>query len=86
VAFGYEAWVIQTRDQRTYTGFLASDGGDSVVIRDLGGEQRLIPAREIVLRERQRSSIMPDNIALGMTPQELVDVVEFLAAARGGAP
>ncbi len=79
IAFGYEAWVFTTKDQQTYTGFLLGDG-DTVFLKDISGESRLIPAKDITYRGRERSSIMPDNIALGMKPQELVDLVAFLAS------
>lgn len=84
IAFGYEPWVITTRDQTTYTGFILGDG-DNVMIKDIAGENRMIPARDIVAREKQKTSIMPDNIALGMKPQELVDLVDFLVSGPGGA-
>jgi putative heme-binding domain-containing protein len=79
IAFGYEPWVVTTKDQQTVTGFILGDG-ENVLIRDVAGEHRMIPAKEIAHREKQKTSIMPDNIALGMKPQELVDLVEFLVA------
>jgi hypothetical protein len=42
----------------------------------------MIPVKEIASRQKQTLSLMPDNIAVGLTPQELVDVVEFLVAAE----
>ncbi len=84
IAFGYEPWVISTRDQTTYTGFILGDG-DNVMLKDIAGENHMIPSRDIVVREKQKTSIMPDNIALGMKPQELVDLVTFLVSGPGGA-
>jgi putative membrane-bound dehydrogenase-like protein len=78
IAFGYEPWVVVTRDQQVFTGFILSDG-ETLVLRDVAGEMRFLPKQDIVTREKQPASIMPDNIALGMKPQDLVDLVEFLS-------
>jgi putative heme-binding domain-containing protein len=81
IAFGYTPWVIMTKDQQVYTGFILSDG-DSVVLRDVAGQTRIVKKDQIEQKEKQPGSLMPDNIALGMTPQDLVDLVQFLSAGR----
>lgn len=82
IAFGYQPYMLMTKDQNTYTGFIVSDG-DMIVLKDASGEHRFIPAADVVERQRQTLSLMPDNIALGMKPQDLVDLVEFLATTSG---
>ncbi len=77
IAFGYEPWLITLKNDDTYTGFIIADG-ETVVLKDVSGQRHTIPATEIVRREKQPLSIMPDNISLGLTPQELVDVETFL--------
>jgi len=81
IAFGYTPWVIMTKDQQVYSGFILSDG-DSVVLRDVAGQTRVVPKAQIEQKEKQPGSLMPDNIALGMSPQDLVDLVQFLSAGR----
>lgn len=85
IAFGYQPYVLVTKDQSTFSGFIVSDG-DTVVLKDAAGEHRFIPAADIKERQRQVLSLMPDNIALGMKPQDLVDLVEFLATTSGATP
>ncbi|MCI0542027.1 MAG: c-type cytochrome [Verrucomicrobiales bacterium] len=77
IAAGYEPWLIETTDGETYSGFLVSDG-DTVTLKEPTGSTRAIPAKQIASRQQQKLSLMPDNIALGLTPQELVDLVEYL--------
>ena len=84
IAFGYEPWIITTKDQQSYTGFLVGDG-QTVLLKETSGETRMIPAKEITQRQNEKVSLMPDNIALGMKPQELVDLVEFLARGPGAS-
>ena len=84
IAFGYQPYVVVTKDETTYTGFIVADG-ETLVMKDAAGETRFIPAAQIAERQRQSLSLMPDNIALGMKPQDLVDLVEFLATTSGAA-
>ncbi len=84
IAFGYEPWVISTKDQQTYAGFVVGDG-ETVLLKELTGETRMIPASTIAQRQKEKTSFMPDNIALGMKPQELVDLIEFLASTPAAA-
>jgi len=79
IAFGYEPWLIRTRDGQVYSGFILADG-ESVVLKESSGEQHTFPADAIVRRTRQSLSVMPDNVALGLSAQELADLVEFLMA------
>jgi len=82
IAFGFQPYVIVTKDGTTYTGFIIADG-EMLVLKDAAGETRFIPAAQVAERQRQSLSLMPDNIALGMKPQDLVDLVEFLATNNG---
>jgi putative membrane-bound dehydrogenase-like protein len=77
IAFGYEPWLIRTSDGQIYSGFILADG-ESVILKETSGEQRTIPAAEVVMRKKQEMSVMPDNVALGLSAQELTDLAEFL--------
>jgi putative membrane-bound dehydrogenase-like protein len=80
IAFGYEAWIVQTTDGEVYSGFILADA-DTVVLKESSGEQRQIPKGKIKKRVKQPMSVMPDNVGLGLTAQELADVAEFLLKA-----
>jgi putative heme-binding domain-containing protein len=77
IAFGYEAWIVKTKKNDVYSGFIIADG-EIITLKESTGEQRVIPAKDIVLRKKQTMSVMPDNVALGLTAQELADLAEFL--------
>jgi putative membrane-bound dehydrogenase-like protein len=79
IAAGYEPWLIETKDGEIHSGFIVSDG-DTVTLKEPSGGKRDIPSKQIVSRQKQKLSLMPDNISLGLTPEELVDLVEFLMA------
>lgn len=77
LTFGYEPWLITTKDDEIFTGFILVNG-EEVILKETSGEHRVIPAGDITRRQQQTLSIMPDNISLGLTPAELADVVEYL--------
>jgi len=52
--------------------------GQDLVLKDTQGLRHVIPADEIVAREKQELSTMPEGVALGLEPQELADLVAFL--------
>lgn len=77
IAFGYEPWIVKVKSGEVYSGFIVADG-ESMVIKDASGELRTLAKDQIVLRKKQTLSIMPDNIALGLSAQDLADLAEFL--------
>ncbi|MEE2712109.1 MAG: PVC-type heme-binding CxxCH protein, partial [Planctomycetota bacterium] len=82
IAFGYDAWIVTTKDDDLYSGFILADG-DYVIIKDADGRRHVIPADQVDSRRKESSSTMPDTIALGLEPRQLADLVAFLSA--GGA-
>ncbi len=81
IATGYETFILETEDEMIFSGFIMADGED-IVIRDTSGETHKLPRKNIVSRKQQEISAMPDNIALGLDPQELADLVEFLRGLK----
>lgn len=77
IAHGYDAWLIETKDGLLESGFLLADG-DPVVLKDTAGKRHVIPADEIESRTKQTVSTMPDGVALGLSKQDLADLLEFL--------
>lgn len=85
IAFGYDTWLVETQDGERLSGFLL--GADEyLTIKDSAGHRRAIPEKEITSRHKLKVSTMPDNVALGLSPQDLADLVSFLQSnprARG---
>ena len=79
IVFGYEAWVITRRNGQAVTGFIVGEG-KTVLVRDIGGAQHAIEAQDIVSREPLGQSLMPPAASLGLSAQDLADLVEYLMA------
>ncbi|MPY88781.1 MAG: c-type cytochrome [Luteitalea sp.] len=76
IVFGYEPLLVTTKDGNSIYGFLQSDG-KNVILKDGTGKQVTIPSAEISSRKPVRS-MMPDPSALGLSEQQLADVVAYL--------
>ncbi len=77
IAFGYDTWLVETKDEELYSGFVVRDG-DELVLRDTAGRRHSIPKDEIASRQKQSVSAMPDGVAMGLEPQEIADVLALL--------
>ncbi|MED5329678.1 MAG: PVC-type heme-binding CxxCH protein [Planctomycetota bacterium] len=84
IAMGYEGWTLRLVDGRVLTGFLMADG-ETVVLKDSLGRRHVVPAEEIAERWVQQLSLMPDNLALGLSAQDLADLTSFLLEDREGS-
>jgi len=78
IVFGYEPWLVNTKDGESVYGFLLSENKQTVVVKDISGQKHIIPVKKIISKQKQEKSLMPDPINNGLTEQNLVDVAEFL--------
>jgi putative membrane-bound dehydrogenase-like protein len=78
IVFGYEAWLINTKDGESLYGFLLSENKKAVVIKDIAGNKHPIDVKEISTKQKQDKSLMPDPDALGLSEKDLADIVSYL--------
>lgn len=77
IAFGFESVLLLLEDGTVLSGIVLGDG-DEVILKEGTGAQRAVPAAKIRARKKLETSLMPDNAAVGLSPQELADIAEFL--------
>ena len=77
IAQGYEAMEIKTKDGVTIQGVLIKEG-DPLMMRSMGGITQVIPVSRIAGRRRMPGSLMMSAAQLGLTPQDVADLVAFL--------
>jgi putative heme-binding domain-containing protein len=78
IVFGYEPWLINTKDGGSLYGFLVSENKQTMVLRDVAGKKHVITVGSISKKQKQDKSLMPDPVTLGLTEQNLADVVAYL--------
>lgn len=77
MAFGYEPWIIQTKDKNTYYGFVVGDGA-TVVLKDAAGQTTSIKATNITSRKQLTNSLMPEPSSMGLKEKDLSDLTAYL--------
>lgn len=77
MAFGYEPWIIQTKDRQTYYGFVVGDGA-TVVLKDAAGQSTSIKASHIASRKQLKNSLMPEPSSMGLKEKDLSDLTGYL--------
>lgn len=79
---GYQARILITTDGRTLTGLPVEESDQRVVLKVQGGKQESIPRDQIEIYKVSELSMMPDQLERQLTPQELADLLSFLAHDR----
>ncbi|MDX1564281.1 MAG: c-type cytochrome, partial [Phycisphaeraceae bacterium] len=77
IAHGYKGTEIKTKDGKTLQGFVTAEG-DLVVIKVFGGKQVAVDAKDIASRTEVKGSFMVPAGKMGLTAQNVRDLVEFL--------
>jgi putative membrane-bound dehydrogenase-like protein len=77
IAMGYDGTEVRTKDGLTIQGVLVKDG-DPLMVRSMGGITQIIPVDRVGTRRRILESMMMSAAQLGLTAQEVADVVAFL--------
>jgi putative heme-binding domain-containing protein len=82
IVFGYEPYLVSTRDGGSYYGFLVADGPQTVVIKDLTGRRHTVRTDSVLSKRRQENSLMPEPSAFGFTEQDLADLSAYLLTQK----
>jgi putative membrane-bound dehydrogenase-like protein len=77
IAHGYEGTELKTKDGLTIQGVLIKEG-DPLMMRSMGGLTQIIPADRVASRRRMPGSLMMSAAQLGLTAQDVADVIAFL--------
>ena len=81
IAHGYEGTTIITKDGTQIDGIVLSDG-EFVMIKSIGGLTQIVPKAKIKSRKKMTRSLMMGAVQLGLTPQEVADVVAYLRQGK----
>lgn len=77
VQFGFEPWIITTKDGSAAYGILLSNG-DIVTLLDVTGNRHVFHRDNIESSVRLSTSLMPDAASFQMSEQDLADLTKYL--------
>lgn len=79
---GFETVMIKLESDETAMGMVASETDTEVTIKAMGGVKTTFKKADIVSRTKQPMSLMPVGLYRALTTEDLVNVVEYLAAQK----
>src|SRR5436190_1951756 len=77
IAHGYEGTEIRTKDGMIIQGVLLKEG-DPLMMRSMGGITQIIPGDRVAQRRRYPGSLMMSAAQLGLSAQDVADLIAFL--------
>ncbi len=78
----YEPVVVLTVDGKLIAGIPQEPDAQQLMVQTSASESVVVPREEIEQIERGEVSLMPSGYEMLFSPQELADLVAFLARAR----
>jgi putative heme-binding domain-containing protein len=79
---GFEAVMIKLESDETAMGMIAAETDSEVTVKAMGGAKTTFKKADIVSRTKQPMSMMPAGLNRALSTEELLNVVEYLAAQK----
>lgn len=81
IAHGFEGEKITTKDGVKIDGMVLAEG-EILIVRSLGGQTQFVPKTRIASRVKMNRSLMMNSVQLGLTEQDIADLVAYLRQAE----
>ena len=81
IAHGFEGTQIVTKDGIKIDGMILADG-DILIVRSMGGQTQFVPKSRIASKKKMDRSLMLSASQLGLTAQDLADIVAYMRQAE----
>jgi len=81
IAPQFIAFHVDTRDDESYTALIGNETPSHVTLRMASGQEVTLPRTKVKGMKSSGQSLMPENLAAGLTPQGLADLLEFIVTA-----
>jgi putative heme-binding domain-containing protein len=82
ISHGYRGWRIVLKSGASRAGFIVSETDAAIGLKEPSGNVTRIALEEIESRDEIPGSLMPPGLDRSMSPQQLVDLVDYLATLK----
>lgn len=82
ISHNYETFIAATDDGKVISGLLVSKTDDEVVLKDANAIVHTLKTAELEELKKLPISIMPADLQKNLSPQDLVDIVEYLMTLK----
>lgn len=78
ISQGFASFLIETKDDKSFVGFVTAESADELTIRDITGKATNLEKENIKSREELENSMMPMGLANSLSFEELASLVTYL--------
>ncbi|MBI1373104.1 MAG: c-type cytochrome [Phycisphaera sp.] len=82
IAQGFDTQIFVLKDGTTQVGFVTSESGDSIELRNIAGLPTKIKPGDVKQRTKQENSIMPEGLVANLTTQQLASILDYLQSLK----
>jgi putative membrane-bound dehydrogenase-like protein len=82
IADQYIQWVVETKNGQVINGIVVEESPAYFLLRDVNAKDYKIDRKDVEAKNKSPKSIMPDNLLLYLSEEELLDVVEYLYSLK----
>jgi putative membrane-bound dehydrogenase-like protein len=82
IADQYLTWNVETARGLSLSGLIVEETADHIVLRDANGKDTRVDKNDFDSRSKSPNSLMPNNLVVHLTPDDLVDLVEYLFSLK----
>jgi len=82
IAQGFDTYAFITDEGKIYTGFVVGESAEEIQLRQTDGLSVILPKQKIDERAKQPQSMMPQQIAGNLTPEQLADLLAWLESLK----
>ncbi|WP_245802823.1 DUF7133 domain-containing protein [Cyclobacterium lianum] len=82
ISQGFATVMINTKDDKTYVGFVTEESADRLVIRNIAGQAFTLSADNIKDREEMENSMMPAGLANALSYEEFASLITYLSEQK----
>jgi putative membrane-bound dehydrogenase-like protein len=83
IADQYVQWKVDTVDAKSVSGLLVAETETSIILRDANGKDHTFATKDLDgPKQKSLVSLMPDNLVVALTEDELIDMVEYMLTLK----
>jgi putative heme-binding domain-containing protein len=82
IAAGYATYVVETVSGQVFSGVLALESANSLMLRLAEGKEQTVLRKDVERISSTQLSLMPENLAESLEPRDVADMIAWLSRSR----
>lgn len=82
ISQGFATVMVNTKDDKSYVGFVTAESAERIVIRNIAGQAFTILTENIKDRKELENSMMPEGLANALSYEEFASLITYLSEQK----